>query len=125
MYSNGVRNDCWSTLGGVTMAERTAGGDDPVAAREGGPRVVHSRAADRDRETDLSIAVIEAIAEAKAIEPTEMEATLYDAVDPDALDRLFTDHGGAVAGRVVFEIGPHEVTVQSNGDVLVRQIDPR
>ncbi|ELZ22314.1 hypothetical protein C475_17418 [Halosimplex carlsbadense 2-9-1] len=110
----------------MTMAERTADGDDPVEIREGGPRVVHSRAADRDRETDLSIAVIEAIAEAKAVEPTEMDATLYDAVDPDALDRLFTDREGeALAGRVVFELGAHEVTVQSNGDVLVRQIDPR
>jgi hypothetical protein len=126
LYSNGVRNDCWSTLGGVRMAERTAEGDDPVAVREGGPRVVHSRAADRDRETDLSIAVIEAIAEAKGIEPTELEATLYDAVDPDALDRLFTDRGDeALAGRVVFDLGAHEVTVQSNGDVLVRQVDPR
>lgn len=108
------------------MAERTTDEDDSAAVREGGPRVVHSQAADRDGETDLSVAVIEAVAEAKAVDPTEMETTLYDAVDPDALDRLFTDRGGeAFAGRVVFELGAHEVTVQSNGDVLVRQVDPR
>jgi len=108
------------------MSERTTDGDDPAAVREDGPRVVYSPAADRDEETDLSIAVVEAVAEAKGVEPTEMGATLYDAVDPDALDRLFTDHGGdGLAGRVVFELGVHEVTVQSNGDVLVRQIDRR
>ncbi|QLH82948.1 HalOD1 output domain-containing protein [Halosimplex pelagicum] len=108
------------------MAERTTNGDDRATVREGGPRVVHSQAADRDEGTDLSIAVVEAIAEAKAVEPIEMEPTLYDAVDPDALDRLFTDReGDEFAGRVVFELGAHEVTVQSNGDVLVRQTDPR
>ncbi|WP_167837337.1 HalOD1 output domain-containing protein [Halosimplex halophilum] len=108
------------------MAERTTDGDDRVAAREGGSSVVHSKAADRPAGTDLSIAVVEAVAEAKGVAPTEMEETLYDAVDPDALDRLFTDREtGELAGRVVFELEAHEVTVQSNGDVLVRQTGPR
>ena len=107
------------------MAKRTSD-DDPAGGDEGGPRVVHSRAADRDGETSLSIAVIEAVAEAEGVEPVEMESTLYEAVDPDALDRLFTGRElEAFAGRVVFELGAHEVTVQSNGDVLVRQIEPR
>jgi hypothetical protein len=106
------------------MAERTTEGDDSVAAE--GSRVVHSRAADRDDETQPSIAVVEALAEAKGIEPVEMGETLYEAVDPDALDRLFDDCADdEVTGRVVFELGAHEVTVQSNGDILVRQVDPR
>ncbi|QLH77772.1 hypothetical protein HZS55_10860 [Halosimplex rubrum] len=108
------------------MAERTTNGDDRATVREGGPRVVHSSAADREEGADLSIAVVEAIAEAKGVEPTEMGSTLYDAVDPDALDRLFPgQESDGVTGRVVFELGAHEVTVQSNGDVLVRQTDPR
>jgi len=108
------------------MAERTTDDDDSVGAGEQGPRVVHSRAADRDAGTDLSIAVVEAVAEAEGVEPVELQSTLYEVVDPDALDRLFTDREREeFAGRVVFELGAHEVTVQSNGDVLVRQVEPR
>jgi len=107
------------------MAERTTESDDSVAPA-GGSRVVHSRATDRDDGTRLSIAVVEAVAEARGVEPVEMEETLYEAVDPDALDRLFGDRtDGEFAGRVVFELGVHEVTVESNGDVLVRQVEPR
>ncbi|WP_436910138.1 HalOD1 output domain-containing protein [Halosimplex marinum] len=107
------------------MSERTTEGDEP-AGTAGGSRVVHSRAADRDDGTRLSIAVVEAVAEAKGVEPVEMSETLYGTVDPDALDRLFTERGDEeFAGRVVFELGAHEVTVQSNGDVLVRQVEPR
>jgi hypothetical protein len=108
------------------MAERTTDSGDPVTAREDGPRVVHSRAADRGEGTDPSIAVVEAVAEAKGVEPTEMGSTLYDVVDPDALDRLFSGGGSdGFEGRVVFELDAYEVTVQSNGDVLVRQTEPR
>ncbi|WP_436930356.1 HalOD1 output domain-containing protein [Halosimplex halobium] len=108
------------------MAERTTDREGGATAPEGGASVVHSRAADRPAGTDLSIAVVEAVAEAKGVAPTEMEETLYDAVDPDALDRLFTDREtGELAGRVVFELDAHEVTVQSNGDILVRQTGPR
>ncbi|WP_206424948.1 HalOD1 output domain-containing protein [Halosimplex salinum] len=107
--------------GFVTMSNRTTdgkgGGTDST-------QVVYSTAAEREDETDISIAVIEVLAEARGVEPVEMDEPLYDVVDPDALDQLFTGQAEtAVGGRVVFELGDHEVTVHADGDILVRTVD--
>lgn len=111
----------YSVRGGVTMAKRTTDGE---ADGSDGTQVVYSSAAERGDDTDLSIAVIEVLAEARGITPVEMDEPLYDVVDPDALDQLFTDQtDGAVGGRVVFELGEHEVTVHADGDILVRRVD--
>ncbi|WP_415381223.1 HalOD1 output domain-containing protein [Halosimplex sp. TS25] len=107
------------------MAERTTEDGGAGAVGSGGTEVVYSSADDRSPETDLSVAVIESLAEAKGVAPIDIEQPLYDVVDPDALDRLFTDGEGSVAGRVVFDFDAHEITVHSDGDILVRRVDPR
>ena len=69
--------------------------------------------------------MIQVLAEARGVGVEEIEQPLYDVVDPDALDRLFTDRSHADAGsRVAFEFDAHEVTVHADGDILVRRIDP-
>lgn len=83
-----------------------------VTPDEGNP-TVHNR---------LSIRVINAIAEHEETTPTEITPVLYDIVDPDALDSLFstTYHGDTRAdGHVEFRYGPHEVTAYSDGRVEI------
>lgn len=105
------------------MAGRTTEDGDAFGGIDGETNVVYSTAEERAESTDLSVAVIETLAEAREESPVEMEQPLYDVVDPDALDRLFTADDADAVGRVVFELGAHEITVHSDGDILVRQID--
>lgn len=67
----------------------------------------------------MSLAVVEALAEAEGVQPAEIDQPLYDAVDPDAMDRLF--EGGIESGRVVFTASGYEVTVTGHGDVYVHE----
>ncbi|NHN58079.1 MULTISPECIES: HalOD1 output domain-containing protein [Halorussus] len=76
-----------------------------------------------DRDRPLSAAVIDAVADAADVDPAELGTPLYDKIDPDALDSLFSDrYDGAPrgSGRVVFDLRGYEVTVYSDGYVVVR-----
>jgi hypothetical protein len=77
-----------------------------------------------DRDEPLSAAVIEAVADAADREPAELGTPLYDQIDPDALDNLFGDrHNGMPrgSGHVVFTLLDYEVTVYSDGHIVVRE----
>jgi len=64
----------------------------------------------------ISIDVIEAIADATGTDPLTMDPPLYEVVDTDALDALY--ERGAVA-TVEFEYDGHSVTVDGDGTVTV------
>jgi len=77
-----------------------------------------------DRDQSLTTAVIEAVADAADLEPAELGTPLYDQIDPDALDNLFSDRHNGMArgsGHVVFTLLDYEVTVYSDGYVVVRE----
>ncbi|UPV73335.1 hypothetical protein M0R89_12350 [Halorussus limi] len=77
-----------------------------------------------DRDEPLSTAVIEAVADAADLEPAELGTPLYDQIDPDALDNLFGDRHNGIprgSGHVVFTLLDYEVTVYSDGYVVVRE----
>lgn len=80
---------------------------------------------DRERATtgsgSLSVAVIEAVAEHEGRDPSDIEESLYEVVDPDALDALSASQG--VESRVAFPYHGHEVHVTSEGDVHVSDLD--
>jgi hypothetical protein len=78
--------------------------------------VVHRTA--HDGHGSISVSVVEALAEANGVSPVDIRQPLYDVVDPDALDSLFTDNEGP--GRVIFELAGHEITVHASGEILVR-----
>jgi hypothetical protein len=71
-------------------------------------------------ETDhtLSEAVLSAVAEREGTEEVELPVPLHDAIDPDALDRLFRRSGG----RVTFEYLDYLVTVADDGEVEVTEV---
>ncbi|WP_224269266.1 HalOD1 output domain-containing protein [Haloprofundus salinisoli] len=62
-----------------------------------------------------STAAAVAVAEAKGIDPCEMQQ-LYQVVDPDALDALFVRQS---MSSVAFELSGYEVLVTSGGNVFV------
>ncbi|WP_192498290.1 HalOD1 output domain-containing protein [Halorussus halophilus] len=77
-----------------------------------------------ERREPLSAVVVEAVAEAADVDPAELGTPLYEQIDPDALDNLFSDrHNGMPrgSGHVTFELLEFEVTVYSDGHVVVRE----
>ncbi|WP_049928443.1 HalOD1 output domain-containing protein [Halopiger goleimassiliensis] len=75
-----------------------------------------------DRSTDdpLTVVVADAVATARGVDVTELE-TLHDAIDTDALERLFEPHadGARTRGSVTFEYQGCLVTVGADGEIRV------
>lgn len=72
-----------------------------------------------EHETPVSQRVVEAVAEAKNTSPLDV-TPLFDYVDPDALDRVFSDGPGSTVrdqGRLTFPMAGCEVTVWADGTV--------
>lgn len=72
-------------------------------------------------ETVPSTAVVEVVASASNRDPMSIEP-LYDAIDPDALDTIVADAETRADGDVTveFTFDGYEVTVSTDGSVLVR-----
>ena len=73
----------------------------------------------------LAVEVMEAVAAARDVDVMELETTLYDVVDPDALEQLFAplaDGTPRVGGKLVLEIADCRVVVEATGDVEARRM---
>jgi hypothetical protein len=79
---------------------------------------------DPDGAESLSVTITEAVARAKGVASDELDARLFDAIDPDALERLFdpTDRSTHEA-EVRFHIDGNSVVVQNTGDIFVRPLE--
>ena len=83
---------------------------------------------DPDGPATLSTTVVHALADCLGIDPTDGRISLYDAVDPDALDRLFRPrHDGRPrrGGSLRFTVRDHYVTVHGDGEILIEPPAPQ
>lgn len=73
----------------------------------------------------VSRAVVETLATLPEFDETA-GTSLYDYVDPDALDELFstTERGSDREGSVAFPVREYTVLVDPDGDVVVRADSP-
>ena len=69
-----------------------------------------------------SDAVIRAIAEARGIDPLELEP-IHDQIDLDAVDRLFASDG--TDGRLLVDVAGCRVRLQADGQVSATVLDER
>src|SRR6056297_3597792 len=71
--------------------------------------------------TPVSVAVVEAIAEDRGIDPLDVEP-LWNAVDSEALDRLFANSATTDGGQlsVSFRFDDRLVTVDGDGTITTR-----
>lgn len=67
----------------------------------------------------LSLKVIEAVAEARGVDPAALSPPLHSVIDLEALDAVFED----ADGKVTFEYDGDAVTVDGNGTVSVESVD--
>ncbi|GAB3666333.1 HalOD1 output domain-containing protein [Halopiger thermotolerans] len=77
-----------------------------------------------------SRAVVEAVADAEGVSPTELRPPEYEplhaAVDPEALDSLFADRASGAPrsdGTVSFRYCGYQVTVAADGSVSVAPVE--
>jgi hypothetical protein len=93
----------------------TVDGDRP---REGA-NPAHETCHDLDGPAALSETVIEAIATAEGVDPTDCDLELYEAVDLEALDTLFDRRSPEDHWRFEFSIDDYLVVVAGDGNVTV------
>ena len=68
----------------------------------------------------VSAAVVEAVAEEMGTDPKHLPETLYEVIDPDALDALFGGQNSS-DGVVIFSYCGYDVTVTADGDVTLEK----
>lgn len=68
---------------------------------------------------DITMMVLQAVSEEKGQSPDELDSKIYDAIDPDALERVV--ESGSVS--VQFDYSGCTVFIQSNDDVYVEVSD--
>jgi len=79
---------------------------------------------DMDSDERLSITVVLAVADVAGVDAAAIDPILYDSVDPDALDELFSsqfDGTPRTGGHVGFTLLDHDVTVYSDGEIVIRE----
>jgi|GEM_PF-1996201 hypothetical protein len=69
----------------------------------------------------LSHAAVVAVADANGVDPLDLDERLYDCIDPDALDALFTPTGTGACGTVQFVMAGCHVEVSAERRVTVEQ----
>lgn len=70
----------------------------------------------------VSTTVIETVAARENVNPIELNPSLYEVVDPDALDALFAPSRTGTArlgGRIEFSYCGYELVVRGDGNVTV------
>ncbi|ELY83141.1 HalOD1 output domain-containing protein [Natrinema altunense] len=70
----------------------------------------------------LSTTVVHALADCLGVDATDSRLSLYDAVDPDALNQLFRPrHDGTsrTGGVLTVVVEGHHVTIRGTGEILI------
>lgn len=86
------------------------------------PPLVYRARHDPDGAANLSTTVAHAIAECLNVDVTDGSFSLYECVDPDALDALFRPRHDGVprsGGSITFFVQDHRVTVHADGQIIV------
>ncbi|MFC4249478.1 HalOD1 output domain-containing protein [Natribaculum luteum] len=77
---------------------------------------------DEDGSATLTTTIVHGLAAIADINVTQGEFSLYDCVDPDALEHIFgskADGSERTIGHVAFTALDHDVYVYANGDIFV------
>lgn len=93
------------------MLPMSAGSRQDTDADEGGTDQ-YDASGPRDLATDVVLAVSEFL----DTPPEELPTNLFEHVDPDALNRVFTN---TTEGQLSFPFGECRVTVRADGDIVV------
>lgn len=85
---------------------------------------IHRFRYDQSSDQSITVSVINAVASVSGVDPCALQPRLYDVIDPDALERLFTTGSAGGNVRVMFQFGNAEVTLTQAGGLIVRAPSP-
>ena len=77
---------------------------------------------DEDGTATLTATIVHGLAEITDVDVSQGEFSLYDSVDPDALERIFgskADGASRTGGHVAFTALEHQVYVYASGEIHV------
>jgi len=77
---------------------------------------------DFDGPAELTTTLAHALSDVSGVDVTDTGFTLYDYIDPDALDHLFKPRDDAqrsINGQLTFTVWNHRVTVYSDGQIAI------
>ncbi len=77
---------------------------------------------DSDSTATITTTVVHALASIAETDVSQGEFSLYDSVDPDALERIFSakaDGTERAGGHIAFTALDYEVYVYANGDIII------
>ncbi|QLK27650.1 hypothetical protein HYG81_08610 [Natrinema zhouii] len=83
---------------------------------------LYRAAHDPDGPATLSTTVIHALADCMGVDVTDSRVSLYNTVDPDALNTLFRprdDGTPRIGGTLSFVVSGYHVRVGGNGEILI------
>jgi hypothetical protein len=93
----------------------STGDGKPASSRS----LLYRTESDSDGRESVSVAVVEAIATVKEIDPETWQFCLHDYLDPDALDALVASHETDLT--LTFTVETHTVTIESDGTVTIAE----
>lgn len=105
------------------MSDSTIRSDEPAYRSRTTPLHVWHETLDSG---SLSTTVVTAVAKAAGAEPTALPP-LYEAIDPDALDKLLgggLGRSGGHDGFLTFTYADYSVTVHADGEIVVHANEP-
>ncbi|MFP8951843.1 HalOD1 output domain-containing protein [Natrialbaceae archaeon A-arb3/5] len=73
----------------------------------------------RDGETTPVYAIVSAVAEVEKSDPNELPP-LYDVIDPEALNKLFTSRSESSVETVSFQYAGYDIVVRGTNEVQVQ-----
>ncbi|WP_121823374.1 HalOD1 output domain-containing protein [Halostella salina] len=71
------------------------------------------------RDEPITEAIVWAVAEAKDVDPLDIDVPLYDSIDPDALERILDSD--SFEGRIGFSVAGCDVVVYDDRRVVVSE----
>lgn len=76
---------------------------------------------DPDSSAGIEVTLVHALADVMNVDVTEVEFTLSDVIDPDALDRIFDpiSDTDAPPAHLAFDANGYRVTVYSTGEIVI------
>lgn len=86
--------------------------------------VVHQSYHDPDSDVSLSTDILLALDELPQFDVENSDTVMFDHIDLDALDDLFSPTNDARAGEVTFTVEDYEVTATATGEITIRQRGP-
>lgn len=88
-----------------------------------GETTVYHLSSDENDEAELSTTILMALDSVPGYDAENSETVVFDHIDLDALDELFSQADGTSSrGKVTFPVANYQVTATAAGEITIREV---